>query len=458
MHSVPDKPAEPQGLSADEVDTLLSCLKPFSNLALGVSGGADSLCLMVLFSEWRLRTSWPGNAEVLVVDHGLRTESTKEAQFVLDTASAHGLSAHLLTWHGEKPLSNIQETARSARYRLIAEHMNGSGAQALVLGHHLDDQAETFLDRLTRGSGVSGLSAMSADEANGAAELRLLRPLLAMRKKRLEASLRDRQLTWCEDPSNHDAKYKRSRLRRILNLLEQEGLSAEKLAVTAGHLRRSRMALDETVSEFVSRHLEHHPAGPVRLSRAAFVKLPEDLRLRLLKELAGMVTGKRPRPRLLKLQAVDAVLGQREPVHQSLSGAVYEADNTYLWCWREPGRVPPATLTGIRHAVVWDNRYRFEPVTMGERVPDADRLNLGPLMNAPVNARDIDWPDGWPKAAFDSSPLVWSDDGQIYDLPVTVKTKLDKNNHRSSFNLERLPIRGRLSGSWECDGDGCGEI
>ena len=74
---------------------------------------------------------------------------------------------------------------------------------------------------------------MSADEANGAAGLRLLRPLLAMRKKRLEASLRERQLTWCEDPSNHDAKYKRSRLRRILNLLEQEGLSAEKLAVTA---------------------------------------------------------------------------------------------------------------------------------------------------------------------------------------------------------------------------------
>lgn len=458
VHSVPDRPAEPQGLSADEVDTLFSCLTPFSNLALGVSGGADSLCLLVLFSEWRLRTSWPGHAEVLVVDHGLRPESADETRFVTETASAYGLCAHVLTWHGEKPLRNIQEAARIARYRLIANHMKSTGAQALLLGHHLDDQAETFLDRLTRGSGVSGLSAMSGDEADGPAGLRLLRPLLGTPKKRLEASLHDRRLTWCADPSNHDSKYKRSRLRRILSLLEQEGLSAEKLAATAGHIRRSRLALDETIVEFVSRHMELHPAGPARLRRVSYSRLPEDLRLRLLKELAGIVTGKRPRPRFLKLQALDAVLKQKDTVHQTLSGAVFEADDTFLWCWREPGRVPPETLTGISGTGIWDDRYRFGPVAEGNAAPEIEGLNLGPLMNAPVNAKDIDWPKGWPKAAFDCAPVAWSDDGRIFVQSVSVKSKLDKNNHRSTFNLERLPIRGRLSGSWEYDGDDCGEF
>ena len=308
VHNVPDNGSDAGGLSVDEVDALFSRLTPFSDLALAVSGGSDSLCLLVLFSEWRQRNRWKGVAEVLVVDHGLRSESAAEARFVCDAAREHGLGARVLIWEGPKPRSNIQDEARRARYRLVAERIADTGAQALVLGHHMDDQAETFLDRLTRGSGVSGLSAMAIDEPAGPEGLRLLRPFLSVRKHRLEASLAARGCNWCRDPSNDDQKYKRSRLRRIMGLLEQEGLTAERLFETAGRMRRSREALDSVVDNISSGLLENHRSGPARMDRGRYRDLPEDLRLRLLKHVVQTVTGRRPEPRLRQLESLDAIL------------------------------------------------------------------------------------------------------------------------------------------------------
>ncbi|MDN3720773.1 tRNA lysidine(34) synthetase TilS [Roseibium salinum] len=215
VHNVPDEPVEPEGLPADEADFFIfraEILFKTGARCFGRSGFAWPAGSF--FSEWRERVSWQGDAEVLCVDHGLRPESAAEAEFVAGAAAEHGLSCRILRWTGEKPASNIQDEARRARYRLFADHMAQSGAEALVLAHHMDDQAETFLDRLTRGSGLSGLSAMAADEPHGPQGLRLLRPFLNLRKERLEASLRERGLSWCLDPSNQDPKYKRSRLRK----------------------------------------------------------------------------------------------------------------------------------------------------------------------------------------------------------------------------------------------------
>lgn len=458
VRNVPDQPVEMPGLPDDAVDALFSGLNSFSNLSLAVSGGADSLCLLVLFGEWSRRVSWKGRAEVIVVNHGLRQESDAEARFVVDVAKRSGYAASVLRWEGEKPQSNVQEAARTARYCLIARRMKATGAEALLLGHHLDDQAETFLDRLTRGSGISGLSAMAADERDGPEGLRLLRPFLGVRKLRLEASLRERGQDWCTDPSNLDMKYKRSRLRNILGLLNEEGLSVERVAETAAHIRRSRDALEFAVRDIVSRKVEFHPAGPARLNREVFAALPDDLRLRFLNEIMTHVTGVRARPRLAKLQSLDAALNCGESLRQSLCGTMFEAGAETIWCWREPGRVPPMTLSEFDRQGIWDHRFAYSVLADRQSIDEPDGLRLGPLCHAPAGTADFVWPEGWPKAAFDCSPVVWSPDGLIFTQSASLPVQPGKNNHSCTLDLARLPIRGKLSDNSRDIGDVCGEI
>ncbi|MHA7776468.1 tRNA lysidine(34) synthetase TilS [Roseibium sp. M-1] len=458
MHSAPDNPVEPRGLPDDRVDTLFSCLNSFSNLALAVSGGADSLSLLVLFSEWRRRTRWPGSAEVLCVDHRLRPESAAEADFVAEAARSHGLSCTRLTWHGDKPGRNIQEEARRARYSIMAERMCQSGAEALVLGHHLDDQAETFLDRLTRGSGVSGLSAMAADEPDGPSGLRLLRPFLEIPKEKLEASLVERGIPWCSDPSNLDPKYKRSRLRAVMSLLEGEGLSAERIGRTAANIRRAREALEATARDLAFKHVEEHPAGPLRLERSVYRTIAEDLRLRLLNFLAMRARGLPARQRLEKLETLDRWLMSQEKGRHTLSGAVFEAGDFWLWCWREPGRNPPETLTGLAGTGTWDNRFRYYVTSNGVSVTEGTGLALGPIYAAPVVSREIDWPDGWPKAAFDCAPAVWMK-GEIVWMALGFDTNANGNSAMgAALKIERLPFADKLMANLVEDGGEAGEI
>ncbi|MFC6657926.1 tRNA lysidine(34) synthetase TilS [Roseibium salinum] len=410
------------------------------------------------FSEWRERVSWQGDAEVLCVDHGLRPESAAEAEFVAGAAAEHGLSCRILRWTGEKPASNIQDEARRARYRLFADHMAQSGAEALVLAHHMDDQAETFLDRLTRGSGLSGLSAMAADEPHGPQGLRLLRPFLNLRKERLEASLRERGLSWCLDPSNQDPKYKRSRLRKITSLLAEEGLTPERIARTADHLRRAREALEATVRDLAARHVAEHAAGPLRMSREAYAGIAEDLRLRLLNHVVGRVTGVHPRIRFQKLQALDAALIREPSCRHTLAGALIEVDAGRIHIWREAGRAPPETLVITTEAGIWDNRYGYS-LSRGPLPQETDAgLLIGPLCNAPVPAKQIRWPEGWPKEAFACSPAVWSRDGVLVASCVPVEQLSVSNDDSIQLDLERLPIQAKLTATFVDDGDTDGGI
>ncbi|MES0881313.1 tRNA lysidine(34) synthetase TilS [Roseibium sp. SCP14] len=453
MRNVPDKPVEPAGLPADDVDKLFSVLKPFSKLTLAVSGGGDSLCLMTLFNEWRHRTGWTGEAEVVVVDHGLRPESEAEALFVVRTAVDAALPATVLCWEGEKPSRNIQEAARLARYRLISQHMRRSGSDALVLGHHLDDQAETFLDRLSRGSGLHGLSAMAGDEPDGPEGLRLLRPLLQVPRKKLEASLRERGLAWCSDPSNQDLKYKRSRLRKILALLAEEGLSAERISQTSAHLRRTREALDQTTREFAEKHLAEHPAGPLKLSRQAYRDLPEELRLRFLTLALGRATGVKPRVRLQKLQVLDQALMLVKEHRQTLAGALVKADEETIWCWREAGRTPPETLYAPIGEGIWDHRFRYS-VKTGAGTPELEpAIRLGPLCHSPIQMKDIEWPQDWPREAFDCSPVVWSEGGEIYPHSCSVNMPIGEIDKGEVLNLARMPFRAKLMSNYLDEGD-----
>lgn len=175
--------------------------EPRPILAVAVSGGPDSLALAFLAAAWAAKRR--GRIVALTVDHGLRKDSGKEARTVGRWLNDAGVAHHILTWKGPKPRTGIQAAARNARYRLLREWCRRQGILHLLVAHTRDDQAETFLLRLHRESGVAGLAAMPAISEEP--DLRILRPLLTLPKARLIATLQARKQEWIEDPSNKNS-------------------------------------------------------------------------------------------------------------------------------------------------------------------------------------------------------------------------------------------------------------
>ena len=237
----------------------MAALGPFEPgpvIAVGVSGGADSLALALLVKGWAAKRG--GRVVALTVDHGLRVGSAREAREVARWLKRRGLEHHVLRWQGAKPRTGIPAAARAARYRLLTDWCRRAGVLHLALGHHLEDQAETFLLRLARGSGVDGLAAMAPVTELGG--VRLLRPLLDVEKERLRASLRRRGQEWIEDPSNADPGFARTRMRAQLPELAAEGLTPGRLATTAARMARARNALEAEVARNLAYAVDLHPA------------------------------------------------------------------------------------------------------------------------------------------------------------------------------------------------------
>jgi tRNA(Ile)-lysidine synthase len=208
-----------------DADALFAPLAREDSLLLAVSGGPDSIALMLLAEQWSLRAK--RKIFVATVDHGLRPKSREEAKRVAEWARARGFPHRILNWRGAKPKTRIQERAREARYRLLAGCAREIGAGAVVTAHHADDQAETILFRLTRGSGVAGLAGMSSVSA--LENLRLYRPLLGLEKKRLEAFCDELRHPFLRDESNNDPQFARTRLRKLQTTLDAQGLDAAAL-------------------------------------------------------------------------------------------------------------------------------------------------------------------------------------------------------------------------------------
>jgi tRNA(Ile)-lysidine synthase len=236
--------------SATELNRLFGGLHHFSPLVLAVSGGPDSTALMVLAARWRGRAKSPRLIAV-TIDHGLRKASKREARMVEKLAAKLGIEHRTLQWTGHKPKTGLQEAARLARYRLLAKVGKEVKAGYVLTAHTLDDQAETVLFRMARGSGVRGLTGMYSSWPMPVEEgigISLLRPLLRVPKSRLLATLKAGKIPYANDPSNRDPRFTRSRLRKLMPMLAAEGLTASRLALLADRVQRVEDALSEVLA------------------------------------------------------------------------------------------------------------------------------------------------------------------------------------------------------------------
>ena len=252
----------------------LDPLRGEAALLLAISGGPDSTALLAMAAEW---AAAPLHAAT--VDHGLRPEGAAEAAAVASLCARLGVPHATLVWEGEKPTARLQERAREARYDLLTAEARRVGAGVIVTAHHLDDQAETVLFRLLRGSGVAGLAGMVARTRRGAVEI--ARPLLGLAKAELVAFCDARGLGYVSDPSNDNPRFARARLRR---LMAEEGLDAPALARLARRAALAEAALSAQTQAAEAR-LGLGRAG--RCEAAALVALPEEIVRRLLANAIG---------------------------------------------------------------------------------------------------------------------------------------------------------------------------
>ncbi|MFH6784625.1 MULTISPECIES: tRNA lysidine(34) synthetase TilS [Methylobacterium] len=336
---------------------------------LAVSGGPDSTALMGCAAQAGARIP----LVVATVDHGLRSGSAAEAEGVADLAGRLGLPHRTLAWSGPKPAARLQEAARSARYRLLAGLAAETGADLVLTAHTLDDQAETVLMRLCAGSGPSGLAGMAAARplaGHIAAPraglldapldgLTLARPFLTIAKARLVATCEARGWPYHRDPSNADPRFGRARLRRLLPLLAEEGLTATRLARLAGRLHRDEAALT-AAAETALRDLRrqnpgHDPGGEGRLvlDGPGLAALPEAVTLRVVGLAVASLHGSAAEPdaapaRLERLErivlgALLPALRAGTPCRRTLAGLLLTAGAGRLILAPEPPRrtAPP---------------------------------------------------------------------------------------------------------------------
>lgn len=305
---------------------------PGGRLAVAVSGGPDSMALLWLACRAAEKDGLAIYA--YTVDHGLRGESAAEAGTVHGWVKDWPHVRHkILRWEGGKPEARILEEARAARYDLIAAAMAEDGVSTLAVAHHRDDQAETFLFRLAKGSGLDGLSGMLPVQKRK--DIILLRPLLEVPKEDLVALCAANDIPFVRDPTNENEDYMRPRLRAARDVLEQEGLSAKRLSLTARRIGRAREALEILSDDLKMRAMREKCEDGFLFDFNILCAAPEELVLRaVLTSMEEIHPGEEYGPRLERAEALTArILYDDDFKGATLGGCIFAKDLRHATLW-----------------------------------------------------------------------------------------------------------------------------
>ena len=336
--------------------------------------------------------------QAVTVDHGLRAGSAAEAAFVGRVCARLAVPHRVLRWLGWDGQGNLQDQARRARRRLIADWAVQQGLGRVALAHTRDDLAETFLMRLARGAGVDGLAAMAPQWSE--AGVIWHRPMLAMGRAELRGWLTARGIDWLEDPSNENTKFDRVKARRALQALAPLGLSAETLAEVAGHLACARAAL-EAMTDLAAQAVLRIDGGDVLLD-AGFAAQPEEIQRRLLQRAILWITSAEYGPRGASLTRIrQAVVAGKPGV---LAGCRFLPAKTGTTRITREARAVAGLACPVSQ--LWDGRWRISgPGAEGQEIRALGAAGLAQLP---------DWHRlGRPRAALLALPAVWRGDRLI---------------------------------------------
>ena len=386
-------------------------LWPGAKIAVAVSGGADSMALLHLLQKWT--DEHHVTLHALTVDHCLRDASAGEAVQVGAWSAALGVAHTTLSWEEGATLRgqsrSFQSEARDARYGILISWCAANAFTHLFVGHHADDQIETFLLRLSRGSGVDGLAAMAPATVRDG--IIIARPLLGLSKEELLATCRAAGQTWIEDPSNENTASARVRFRQSRALLAREGLTDDRLLATVGHLQRAKAALDFAVASLLTSACVWDELGVATLHIRSFAAAPDEISLRALSRVLVGASGQVYGPRFEGLERIHQRLKSGPWQNATLHGAVLEREGDLLRVFRESDAIPD-TVEIKTASCVWDGRFRLTCANLDMRL-----LTVRPL--SPATWREIaetaaDSPAGHAPARIRATlPAIYDSQGLV---------------------------------------------
>lgn len=431
--------ASSQSSPEQAIELFLSRLTTPCRLLVAFSGGGDSTGLLAALHA-ACRDRLDISLHSATVDHGLRSGSAQEAEAAAQGSAALGVPHAMLRWTGDKPASGIQAAAREARYRLLADEALRIGADFIVTGHNMDDQAETILMRRRR----------NPDRAEGMDEAVLVmrsawvvRPLLTVPRAAIRDYLQARQLTWSEDPSNDNPAFERVRIRKALSSAMPscpDGHTRDvDHAVTAQFIRDHVSVVDGTVAVVdLGRYLAGDPAHWQAVSTLAAV-------------LGGRVHG----PDSDSAASLIGKLTNGESFRATASRVVFDRRGSTLYLCRE-GRGLPRAVIRPGQTVVWDGRYEIvndgpAPVVVGagRALAACPTLSAGEL--------DGRLPRGVAAVQAASVPRILDGDRSWIEVR-TMLSPFDKflparklelaNAVANAFGLERFPSLSLSNGAF----------
>jgi len=319
------------------------------NLAIAISGGADSMALLLLASDWAHEKN--GKTIALTVNHNLREEAAAEAAQVAKWCAQKNMEHHILDWqHVQLPTSAIQQSAREARYSLMTEWCKKNQVAYLLTAHHQGDQIETLFFRLARGSGLAGLACMPPHTIKNG--INLLRPLLQAPKSRLIATLKHYNQPWLEDPSNQNTKYTRVHIRNQLQELTNDSEFGNRVTIVSERLQKFRKALENYIVHELANSAQFFPQAYAVLS------LREKLSPESFSYLAQILSGGKYPPRTEKLLRFYQEIYAQDFKKRSFSGLLFEpiADGKII-IYREPHAIEKSRIIQAGEQAIWDKRF-----------------------------------------------------------------------------------------------------
>ena len=337
----------------DQVVSNLASLK-LRSCGIAVSGGSDSMALFHILTDW-VSDNKP-KIIVASIDHGLRSESKSEVEFVKKICEIKKIKHFSLATSENLSDSrgNLQDNARSARYELLRNWAISKDLQCIFLGHTLDDQEENLLIRFLRGSGVDGL--VSMEDVVIRNEILWMRPLLRLRKEELRNYLRNNNYTWIEDPSNYDNKYRRVQMRKLLQQLKSNNLITSNFVKTADHMLRASKLSKEIAKSNCKNLLSFNDVGQITFEIEKFSQLFEDTQYRILAGIISWFSGSFYKPRFSQLENLHEKILNVKLTASTLGGTVFKRKSGTVTVTRELASVEENHLVK-NEKFIWDNRW-----------------------------------------------------------------------------------------------------
>ena len=361
-------------LTNNKVCDLFSSLVNEDRIALAVSGGRDSMALMYLIYRWKTHLALDTEIEVLTVNHNLRKAADKECQFVCKSAENYGFRHKVLSWQHELVETCIQEKARNARYKLMLDYMRDAKINTILTAHTSDDNIETFIMRLAKGSGLDGLKSINKIRFEDGINIR--RPLLTLSRSVITEILISTDNKWIDDPTNDDEIFERVRIRNNINSLSKFNITPANLSKTITRLERTHESITYITDSISKELVEITELGYAEINFDKLRNYPNEIVLRVFaKALSGINGGD------ISLSSLEGVFEDltKTMKTKTLNGCQIIPKKDKYVIVRENRGIHPVEIS-INEHIIWDGRFDLHlktcdnPKVIIDQIGNADDL------------------------------------------------------------------------------------